>query len=62
MDLDDDELKANKQRNNDDYVKTLETKIIELKKNFITCSLWELENRITELYDEVMNKGGQINE
>ena len=48
----------NKKRlnNKTDYVKTLETKIIELKKNFITCSLWELEDRITELYDEVMNR------
>ena len=61
MDLDEEEMIANKKRlnNKNDYVKTLETKIIDLKKNFITCSLWELENRITDLYDEVMNKGGK---
>lgn len=61
MDLDEEEMIENKKRlnNKTDYVKTLETKIIDLKKNFITCSLWELEDRITELYDEVMNKGGK---
>lgn len=56
MDLDDDELKASKQMNNDNYVKTLETKIIELHNSYLKCSLDELSDRIENLYLEVKKR------
>lgn len=62
MDLDDDELKINKKYRQESYIQNLESKIIDLKKNFVTCSLWELDYKISDLYNEVMNKKGRIDE
>lgn len=56
MDLDDDELKANKRKDKDNYVGILETKIIELHDSYLKCSLDELTDKIENLYLEVKKR------